>query len=216
MQGVSKFVVADFVRRLKISPYNKKFEVVGLSEYMENSTVFPEWDVVIATGGSERGYLNTCFSLKRKGPTRSFEYDKNDGSNQLRIGGKNNRILDPKQFSAGITVTPKQEADILARKDLDNPSKAPHKHLTAKDYLKLRETPILIIYAMELLADKDIEKEILSGFGNNPIMGYVIGFPAKESTERLKYRANVRKNEEIHKNFEFDDEDTYEGDEDDD
>ena len=50
--SVSKFYVAEFIRNLKISYVNRKFDTEGLSAYIENSEVFQEWDVVIATGDS--------------------------------------------------------------------------------------------------------------------------------------------------------------------
>lgn len=74
--SVSKFYVAEFIRNLKISYVNRKFDTEGLSAYIENSEVFQEWDVVIATGDS----TNLPFSvghMQLKPAIRSFHVKNN-------------------------------------------------------------------------------------------------------------------------------------------
>lgn len=226
VQHVSQFDVADFIQELKISYYNKKFDKDNLSDYIRKSNVYPYWDVVIATGTHDFSNSSVMkqFDLvtDKKMPSRKFRlklYVNEDGDyeledNLIRIGDRNNRILDPGIFDAGIDITPEMKEKRLKEKDIDDPKKAPHSTLTAKDYLKFREYPILVIYPMFLspVEDNDIYKKKLEEVFDKeePIFGFAIGFPSKESSERVKYRINKVKMEELSKQIIIDEDEEEE------
>ncbi len=203
--GVSKYDVAEFIRSLKISHHNKKFEVNGLSEYIEQSDIFPYWDVVVATGSQD---ASTSFleaiSLPQgfKVPLRRFTYE--DGL--MRVGGANNRILDPGIFDAGLNLTSEDKEKILEKRRQDDPGK-PHNYLTATDYLRIRELPILVVYPLKLEGTNQESVELYQKiFGADvPVLGFAIGFPAKESKQRVKYRINKIKLDELNRGVEIDD-----------
>lgn len=107
-QQVSKLDVAEFIKNLKISYHNKKFETKGLSEYIESSDIFPYWDVVIATGSADATKEfkdSVSLPVNFKVPTRKFVIE--DGL--LKVGGANNRILDPGIFDAGLSLTQEEK-----------------------------------------------------------------------------------------------------------
>lgn len=211
-QQVSKLDVAEFIKNLKISYHNKKFETKGLSEYIESSDIFPYWDVVIATGSADATKEfkdSVSLPVNFKVPTRKFVVE--DGL--LKVGGANNRILDPGIFDAGLSLTQEEKDAILERKAQDDPGKK-HTTLTANDYLRVREFPILVVYPLMLTDQNGKPDELItSTFGcDKPIMGFAIGFPAKESKVMVNYRINKIKLEELSRLTDDEDEGAYEDD----
>lgn len=221
---VSKFDVADLIRELKIPYVNKKFDTEGLSEYIENSDIFPYWDIAIATGDAKN--LHNCFGIWGANATaRSFHVN---GANDLyiRIGGTNNRVLDPGIFDCGLWLTDAQREVILQEKQNKNGNT-----LSALDYLRKRKNPILVIYPIELKTEvskaecEDIDREVVEklkksirdevGNTTTPLVAFAFGFPEKESSLRLKYRANAVKLDELNGNLEVDDDGEGEDDTDD-
>ena len=122
-----KFYVAEFIRNLKISYVNRKFDTEGLSAYIENSEVFQEWDVVIATGDS----TNLPFSvghMQLKPAIRSFHV-KNAGDTYIRIGGSNNRVMEPRILNAGLWLTEGDREHILKEKNAQSKTASSIHHL---------------------------------------------------------------------------------------
>lgn len=205
-QNVSKLQIADLISNLKIPYVNKKFDTDGLSEYIEKSDVFYLWDVVIATGESKE-----MTNPLGAGPATRRSFRVNKEESYLRIGGTNNRVLDPNIFDSGLSLTEDQRAEILQRKskycNTDTDS------LSALDYLKIRENPIFVIYPLDLKTDADdttgaAEKEdIKKAFAGDPLMAFAIGFPAKESKQKLNYRINKVKIKQLELNDEPEEDD---------
>lgn len=204
-QEVSKFDVAEFIRGLKIPYINKKFDTEGLSEYIENSQVFPYWDVVVATGDSTDipDYLDIkgLKAVKRRFHIRG-------GDDLIRIGGNNNRVLEPGIFNAGLWLTENDKKMIIDEKNRLTPHDPPFTTMTATDYLLKRQVPILVIYPLDLQAEKNnVEQEkVKINIGNGQaLLAFAIGFPKKESEVKLVYRANRVKLDELTRGLEIDD-----------
>lgn len=230
-QQVKKFDIAELIRNLKIPYVNRKFDTEGLSEYIENSEIFPYWDVVIATGDRNKldpmtlyvnGDLLPCVQ-------RRFHVKGKDDT-LIRIGGTNNRVMDPGVFDAGLWLSKETRDFILEGKRNNDPKNKKYTELSVTDYLERRLCPILIIYPIDLkteLSKSEIESEnlrinelenlkedIKNTIGKeNPLLAFAIGFPKKESGVIVKYRANKIKLDQLTANLEVDDE---EGDEDND
>ena len=212
--NVPQALVADLIRNLKIPYVNKKFDTEGLAEYTGSSKIFPVWDVVFASGNS----TSVCFPTSEhvKGVERSFHT--NDEGDYIRIGGSNNRVLEPSIFETGLKLSKEERRAILDRKDADDPQNAPHNDLSAKDYLKLRTKPILVIYPIALKVDEnssEAERKAREAIpSETPLLAFAVGFPNKESEEKVVYRANIIKLNQLSANLEVDDDE--EGAEDDD
>lgn len=217
---VWKQQIADFISKLKIHYVNKRFDIQGLSEYISDSDIFTRWDVVIAKGDSThfpefmdvQNLPATMRSFHTSGATDKF----------IRIGGTNNRVLDPSILDSGLThLNKERKAAILAQKNIARRAagKPDQKELTATDYLKEREYPILVIYPIELKTDVS-DNEVKARFGsvteeykatiksekealceevcaNIPLMAFAVAFPAKESPKKFTYRANLQKLKEL-------------------
>lgn len=229
--NVSKFDIAELIGKLHIPYVNRKFDTEGLSEYIANSDVFVYWDVVIATGDSKNEHMQSCFGIPGATATfRSF-HSKGECDQYIRIGGSNNRVLDPGVFDAGLNLTLEQRELILKSK-----GKPLDSNLTALDYLQVRQHPILVIYPIDLNTDlttsqkrdtilstekKDairaLKRNIKTEVGNDtiPLVAFAFGFPQKESKTRLKYRANTIKLDEINHGLEMSDDEEGVGDIDD-
>ncbi len=215
-QQVKKYDVAELIRNLKIPYVNKKFDTEGLSEYIENSEVFPYWDVVIATG-SAKNLTVKIGNTEVRGVARSFHV-KGASDPYIRIGGYNNRVMDPGVFDAGLWLSESQREDILAFKNNNSPDGKVYTELSATDYLERRTCPLLVIYPIELKVEcSDAEREtgvdtlksqIKNDIGENvPLMAFAFGFPKKESGVTVTYRANKVKLDELNRNLEIDDDD---------
>ena len=229
-QKVDKQKVADFISELQIPYVNKKFDVEGLSEYIANSDVFDNWDVVIANGDSTR--FKDFLVENQNATLRSFHTDSSDP--YIRIGGNNNRVLDPSLLDSGEKFD--REKILKEKNDNRKEGQKPSKELTARDYLKYRENPILIIFPIQLktkASDYEIKalggdineartkietekKRIDSLFCDIPLMAFAVAFPKKESDKRFVYKANLVKIKELTEGFDFGFDEDEEGDTDDD
>ena len=229
---VWKQQISDFISQLKIHYINKKFDIQGLSEYISDSDVFEYWDVVIATGHSKT--ITDFMGVKDlKATTRSFHSSASDMF--IRIGGTNNRVLDPGILDSGIEdLTASKVAEILAKKNAElKEGERPYTEMTAIDYLRERKYPLLVIYPIDLIteaSDKELkarfgkisdegraalEKEkatIKSNLGEYPLMAFAVAFPDKESSKRFVYRANLQKLKELTENLEVNDDEEGEDD----
>lgn len=205
-RGVSKLEIADVIRNLKIPYVNKKFDTDGLSEYIEKSDVFYLWDVVIATGESKE-----IPNFMGAGPASTRSFRVYEDETYLRIGGANNRVLDPNIFDSGLLLTDEQKAEILSNKSKSGNKKTDS--LSALDYLKIRENPIFVIYPLDLITKADVttgeddKKRIKAAFDGKPLLAFAIGFPAKESQQKLNYRINKVKIKQLEINDEPEDDD---------
>ena len=206
---VSKFEVAELLKNLKIPYVNKKFDCEGLAEYVENSEVFPYWDVVVATGASKE--IPNVFGVDNlRAVERSFHI-KDARDPYIRIGGSNNRVMEPGILNVGLGLNDADKRSILAEKNNLYPHDPPYSELAATDYLKRRQTPILIVYPINLKLNNNDEqyeeqKRIKDSFEpGTPLLAFAFGFPKKESEEKLKYRANLIKLQELSANLEVDD-----------
>lgn len=210
-ENVSKEIVSKFIKKLTIPYLNKKFDVDGLSDYIKDHDLFTEWDVVIESGSSKVLYKGV------NAVQRSF--DVNDVNDKfIRLGGLNNRVMEPGVFKAGMSEDDKVKLDeILHEKQNDSNPKKRSKSLGISDYLSVRKKPLLVIYPIELTIknsenDGEKKKELeqkrpvleaaKSIFGcardeNSLIFAFAFGFPKKESEKKFIYRLNKRKQDEI-------------------
>ena len=148
-------------------------------------------------------------------------------------------MLDPGILDSGLDhLTKEKREEILAQKNAKREAegKKPQKELTAKDYLKEREYPILVIYPIELLTEvtsnevkarfgcdtdeyrkiiKQEKEQLCDLFGDIPLMAFAVAFPDKESPKRFTYRANLQKLKELTENLEVTDDEEGEDDSDD-
>lgn len=212
-QQVPQAIIAELIRSLKIPYINKKFDIDGLSEYIADSKIFPVWDVVIATGKKTASVfledlLEDHFDDQKLTEVERSFHIKGKSDLFIRIGGSNNRVMEPSILNAGLWLTEEQKQLILMEKKAkakesgeDEP-----KNLSALDYLERRACPILIIYPIRLKMPNEAknqpeettaEMQRIQAAFQEPLMAFAVGFPKKESEERLKYRANKVKLDQL-------------------
>ena len=184
---VPKKMVARFIGDLAIHFENRKFDTETLSAYIEESKIFPEWDVVVATGAHDTmkwsiGGLDFPAAIR--------VCDIRDEEDFIRVGQNNNRLLEPGIFSAGLTEEELTALRSNAKKDL-----------TYTDYLNVKgRRPLLVFYPLALSkAGEAINKE--------PYIGFAVGFPSRGRKDKATYRANDVKIKELMKTIDILDED---------
>lgn len=196
LREVPRKIIASNIKNLKIPYENTKFDVDNLSVYIKDSEAFPFWDVVFASGDStDISYLNQNSVIRsfRKSPSDKF----------IRIGDVNNRIIDPGIFVSGLNEEQIKVAKIHCEERRERQGKSREGAITVPDYLAVQSrNPLLVVYPIQLNLPKekptDEEKRTISLFGKEkPIFGFAVGFPSKESADKLTYRANKRKIQEI-------------------
>lgn len=189
-QNVSQHYIAQLFKDIRIPIENKKFNTAGLAEYTEDSDKYPWWDVVIANGSQKDGkQFMDVYPVVRSFHTRSE-------TDFIRIGGSNNRVLDPGQLNAGLWY---KEGEALS----------------AKEYLKHRKTPILVVFPIALneVSQEDTEDEAIykakakAAFEGEVLLAFSYAFPDTETKVMVTYRANAVMIDQMTKGIETDDED---------
>lgn len=182
-QNVSQHLIAQLIKEIKVPIENKKFNTEGLAEYIEDSDKFPLWDVVIAGGNVKTSDLFYAVRpVERSFNTKS----ENDF---IRIGGSNNRVLDPSLLNAGLWYKSEET-------------------LSAKEYLKMRKTPIFIVFPINLKTDDNDDKiKAKNELSGKVLITFAYAFPDTETKIMLNYRANIIKMDHLSKEYELDDED---------
>lgn len=191
-QNVSQHYIAQLFRDLSIPIENKKFNTNGLAEYIEDSDKFPYWDVVIANGNSKDSNL----FMEVHPVERSFHMrSEND---LIRIGGSNNRVLDPGLLNAGLWYRDGEA-------------------LSAKEYCNHRTVPILVVFPIDLKCedeeneanafDRVWKTEAKNGLGGNVLLAFAYGFPGTDSKIMVRYRANAVMIDQLTAGIDLDDED---------
>ena len=112
-QQVPQAIIAEIIHSLRIPYINKKFDIDGLSEYIADSQIFPVWDVVIATGNAESVFLEDLFEDRRLTEVERSFHIKGKSDQFIRIGGSNNRVMEPSILNAGLWLTEEQKQLIL-------------------------------------------------------------------------------------------------------
>lgn len=196
LRDVPSKIIASHIKHLKIPYENTKFDVDSLSAYIKDSAAFPVWDIVFASGDSTE-----VFYLGQNSVIRSFR--KSDSDKFIRIGDVNNRIIDPGIFISGLDMEQIKIAKKHCEERRERQGKSREGAMTVPDYLAVQNrNPLLVIYPIQLKLPKDKptfeEQQAVKLFGKEtPVFGFAVGFPSKESADKLTYRANKRKIQEI-------------------
>ncbi len=191
--NVNSAIISTYIKKLKVPFENTKFDVDNLSRYISESKSFPMWDIVIASGESKSVTYNTIPAVMRSFRIRD---------NILRIGDTNNRIIDPGVFSSGLSPAQISIAKAHATNRIKHAENETSDGLTVPDYLSVpTRNPLFVIYPLELKVPKENNHAEIEAKDRFPegtaVLGFAIGFPAKESAEKMKYRANKVKIKEI-------------------
>lgn len=192
LRNVPAAIVADCLERLRIHPDNRKFDTSNLSEYIRQSTIFTDWDVVIAPGQAK--------SISFEGVPASIRLFHKEPEGPARIGDTHNRLNTPSAFCSGLTAEEMNQAARNARTRCGVPESAPTPDLTVEDYLDIRTRhPLLVIYPIVLrLVEKagkplptehEREAKMLAD-EIGPLLGFGIGFPKTVGSERVQFRLN--------------------------
>lgn len=186
VKNVPNTYIADCIKELHILPDNTKFDTYNLSNYIYESSSYTTWNVLIASGSS-----NSRFFDENKDVERSFCI--RPGEDVIRIGSDNNRLINPGDFGVGMTPEMLEKAKEYAKQMFNEGSRKNPDDLTAKDYLSVEDAnPIFIIYPIRLKSNSEESLESIARVFSkgNPLLGFAVGFPLKEKSEKMKYLIN--------------------------
>lgn len=202
-QDVPASLITAFLSDLDISYANNTFDARVLTPFIEKTHELRKWDVVVATGDS-KNQIENINGLKFVMPSRSFLYD--EGDKYIRVGGHNNRLLDPGIFKVDLTEEQLEMAKASAaerkrqkinRGEAENDGK--EEDLTARDLLEISgRNPLLVIFPLDLNTEpkdgpekKALYEQIKSELQGVPAYGFGIGFPGNFKNLKTLYRINL-------------------------
>lgn len=200
---VNKDVIISILRKFKMPFENTKFDTQSICDFLEQSEQLDKWDIVIATGNKDETIEQFKFGgVELNSVKRKFDYRAYDNEPFVRIAGNNNKLMDPGILDSGLNDKVIDEIKKSIGRD-----KTP----TAKDYLKRRNYPILIIYPISLkVEDNDPEKiRIKNSLNGNFLIGLGIGFPLNGEGISIKYKLNVRRQQELAREREIMEDEDY-------
>lgn len=213
LRNVNPELVADFIKNLYIPLENKKFDKENISDFIKEKKYYDKWDVVFATGDekSDDQEFEIEAGVTIKSVLRKFE--QRESEDFLRISNRNNRLLEPGIFNAGLSDEQIEEAKALMKKRIENSNNTNVKeNMISKDYLGVKNRkPLLVILPIYLNCEEDKEpnneklkhkKEIRDSFKDACLLGFGIGFAGNNDEKKLmNFRMNKVKAEEYQKGY---------------
>ena len=168
---VPKQFIANFLQKIQVHPKNTKFNIQCLVDYIQQSQLFPLWDIVVVTGDSAKKWNLANFEFNI--PLRTSEH--RDEEDFIRVAGQRNRLIDPNILNSGLSD--KQMSELIVHCEGRQPR-------TVTDYLSLQNRkPLFVIYPIDLQENgQSIDEGIY--------MGFALAFPNKGKSERTLCRAN--------------------------
>ncbi len=200
-------MVAEYLRKLRIPAENKNLSSNSLIEFVENGTKIPLWDVAIAEGDSdEKTPIEEIDGESYQPVRRGFKEPEDLRENIVRIGGHNNRLIEPGFFQITLTAEEREEIKNKKRSEGEN-GKTPG----ASDWLMKCKKPLLVIYPIALKNEipvddgkngtkyvvSKINSEIIDQLSGQRVYGIALGFPGQKQTLAVNYRINMVKRREL-------------------
>lgn len=176
--NVKKDKVSDFISKIYSHPSNINFDPVFVSNYIKELDDYPIWDVVIPISGMGRVF--NFAGITGNSPTRS-SYVERDA---IRVAGIHNRVGMPGDGKFGLMLDEQIEAENKYK--LVNGEKKTYPSFA---YLKVRNRPLLIIYLIEIINEKNnVEelKKITDKIGDNPVSVISVSIPSKDGAKSFK------------------------------
>lgn len=191
-------LLADFIKELSIPLENKKFDKENISSFIREKKYYSKWDVVFATG-DEKNSGAIEFTLPNGQTIKPIlrKFNVRDDENFIRISDKNNRLVEPGIFNAGLS-----EEEIKIAKENGKKNHPNSDAIVAKDYLDVpNRNPVLVILPIYLNAIKDGElyekwRLIRDSFAPKSLLGFGLGFAGRQGGALMSYRINkIKMNE---------------------
>ena len=212
--------VLDYLDEIEVSYANNAFDPSILMPFIRKTHELTKWDITVATGTDASPTCDLPLGNDPLHmPRRSFKVE--EGEPFIRVGGSNNRLVDPGLFridldDEGMEAAKENRRDRIAsdgsRSKTTNPEEA---DFTAHDFLEMDcRNPLLIIFPLDLKVGydnppkqsdgtraprpegNDPKKEaIKDSLQGTPLYGFAMGFPGNFKKLKTIYRINlVKKN----------------------
>lgn len=176
--NVKKDHVSDFISKFYSHPSNINFDPVFVSNYIKDFDYYPIWDVAMPISGLGKEF--TFAGIIGRASQRSSYVEKD----AIRIAGKHNRVGMPGDAKFGLTKKEQEEAEYKYK--LVNGEKKTYPSFA---YLKERNKPLLIVYLIEVINEKNDERElskITDKIGKDPIIVLSVSIPSRDGSKTIK------------------------------
>lgn len=183
--------VLEFIKKIHVSAANHRFPlekiIENIEKDIENSDELKKWDVAIAGGTGEYYKFETGLTAKKsiRSLTAWSEHVYSFTNRGVVGGNKDGRI--------GLENPAQVEKEYLKIEKIDNPTVS----VSGKTWFKYaNRKPLLILYPVAVKDINKYEKDLkdyLVEIGNDPIMGFALGFPGygHPKAEEHQYFKNV-------------------------
>lgn len=188
--NVSVNKIKDFLSRLSISTYNRRFPVNNILENieksLENTKELQNWDVCIVGGIGENYEIIPNVYLRKAMRTLSEWNGSVYGfTNHGVVGGNNDGRI-------GLENPDSVQKDYFERERESNPNAIT---INAKTWFKYAQRrPILFLYPIFPKNPERVENALnnyLKQVGCEPIMGFAVGFPGYGHPESIEHQYYV-------------------------
>ena len=224
--SIPKNLVCNFLKRISVSDANKTFDPRILIEFISGNRALDFWNVIVPMGSKNSRGSDESWNTPRPnglekpmaGPCvkRLFDFSPSfDEEDFIRVGGGKNHLVDPNIYT--LPLTPEQIKKVKERYKADKPDSKGNP--SAAYWLQESEKPFLLIYPIDLKPTSKSQKtehfderkaEFLKReLDNNIVYGFAVGFPGKvKQVLRVKYRINLKKQQELQEIQSDEDEDS--------
>lgn len=202
IRGVDRRTVSDFLRRIKLSPYNTKFPVNNILTFISDKDVLDTWDICFQEGNgsvfSPDG-CNTGFNLVSRTIYTSLEEKKRIAIGQRgKVGGTADGkvCIDDDENKTKITHAQNLAKEAFER---ENPGKEWKDNYPSNTWFKFIQNrrPLLLIYFIEPKAPADSNEyidRVIQNFEDTrqPLVCFALGIPTdgRDIPQKIRYAAN--------------------------
>jgi hypothetical protein len=213
IQGIPKALIADYIRKLKISRYSSNFDTRQIADFLENTNEadIERFDIAFMEGGAtdnESLQVDLCGRIIPKVQRKNCIIDKNDDRLAIgrrgKLGGPSDGITGIVDFDGTTAEEIIEEAKRLYRDEYQAKYGTPfekgriYPSRTWFSYVQKRR-PILIIYLIDVDTGEDeaTQKRQIDKFreemDETPVVGLALGLPRNDAAAALtgtKYKTN--------------------------
>jgi hypothetical protein len=175
-RGVDKAAILELLKNIEVPVSNVRFDPIAVHAFIDQyaGNELDKWDVaLISVQNGEPYQLKNGVTINQI--NRSFDMPSQD---TIRMSKKKSRIGSPSDPRFGLSDT---QIEVL---------KSRTNYLSSDAYFRIERNPLLMIYFVNLTAEKNENSDGLADFQGIPLVGFGIGIPklADAETKYIKYQ----------------------------
>ena len=214
IRDIPKYRIIEFIRKLKISRFNSKFDTKQITEFLSgcDDSSIELFDLVFIEGRSQnQNRMKTVISGKEICTILRNKCTLNSQTDRLEVGQKG-KLAGTSDGKAGITYFNGKTAEEIINKAMEDFREDykiknegmefdKNKNYPSDTWFKFVKDrkPLILIYMIEIGVDPEdpIQKKQIEKFrcqmGNIPAVGFALGLPRNDEQMKIattRYKAN--------------------------